>query len=109
MAEHVARAPACEHVEQAAVQREIEHARQQRLAAVIALVGVDAPRFAFLERAVDAETLADQRRISRDIQVQAWEDVPYIPTGAWMQPFAFRRNITDMLNGFPLFHNIRKA
>ncbi|MBR0650547.1 ABC transporter substrate-binding protein [Roseomonas terrae] len=58
---------------------------------------------------LSAETLPDQQRISRDIQLQAWQDVPYIPTGAWMQPFAFRRTITDMLNGFPLFHNIRKA
>jgi peptide/nickel transport system substrate-binding protein len=56
-----------------------------------------------------AETLPDQQRICRDIQMQAWQDVPYIPTGAWMQPFAFRRTITGMLNGFPLFHNIRKA
>ena len=58
---------------------------------------------------MDAATLPDQQRISRDIQLQAWQDVPYIPTGAWMQPFAFRRTITDMLNGFPLFHNIRKG
>lgn len=58
---------------------------------------------------MDADTLADQQRICRDIQMQAWEDVPYIPTGAWMQPFAFRSSITEMLNGFPLFHNIRKA
>ena len=58
---------------------------------------------------LDAATLEEQQRICRDIQVQAWQDVPYIPTGAWMQPFAFRSNITDMLNGFPLFHNIRKG
>ncbi|MBR0680884.1 ABC transporter substrate-binding protein [Roseomonas eburnea] len=58
---------------------------------------------------MDAATLPDQQRIARDIQIQAWQDVPYIPTGAWMQPFAFRRNITGMLNGFPLFHNIRKG
>jgi peptide/nickel transport system substrate-binding protein len=58
---------------------------------------------------LDAATPEDQQRICRDIQVQAWQDVPYIPTGAWMQPFAFRNSITDMLNGFPLFHNIRKA
>ncbi len=58
---------------------------------------------------MDAPTLADQQRIARDLQLQAWEDVPYIPTGAWMQPFAFRKSITGMLNGFPQFHNIRKA
>lgn len=56
-----------------------------------------------------AESLSEQQRLTREIQMQAWQDVPYIPTGAWMQPFAFRRTITDMLNGFPLFHNIRKA
>jgi peptide/nickel transport system substrate-binding protein len=58
---------------------------------------------------MDAEAPADQQRICRDLQMQAWQDVPYIPTGAWMQPFAYRRSITGMLNGFPLFHNIRKA
>lgn len=58
---------------------------------------------------LDAADPAQQQRICHDIQMQAWQDVPYIPTGAWMQPFAFRSSITGMLNGFPLFHNIRKA
>ncbi|SDB69652.1 ABC transporter substrate-binding protein [Belnapia rosea] len=64
---------------------------------------------ALRDQFMDADSLADQQRLSREIQMQAWQDVPYIPTGAWMQPFAFRRNITGMLNGFPLFHNIRKG
>ncbi len=51
----------------------------------------------------------EQKRISRDIQLQAWQDVPYVPTGAWMQPFAFRKSLTGMLNGFPLFWNVKKA
>ena len=58
---------------------------------------------------LDAESVDDQKRITRDLQLQAWRDVPYIPTGAWMQPFAFRRSLTDMLNGFPIFWNVRKA
>jgi peptide/nickel transport system substrate-binding protein len=58
---------------------------------------------------LDAESPDDQKRIVRDLQLQAFQDVPYIPTGAWMQPFAFRTSITGMLNGFPLFYNIRKA
>ncbi len=66
---------------------------------------IEALRDAFM----DATTLAEQQRICSDLQLQAWQDVPYIPTGAWMQPFAFRKNITGMLNGFPLFHNIRKG
>ncbi len=58
---------------------------------------------------LDAQSIDEQKRITRDIQLQAFQDVPYIPTGAWMQPFAFRKSITGMLNGFPLFYNIRKA
>ena len=66
---------------------------------------IEALRAAFL----DAQDLDEQKRICRDIQLQAFEDVPYVPTGAWMQPFAYRKSITGMLNGFPLFHNLRKA
>lgn len=58
---------------------------------------------------LDASTLDDQRRVTRALQLQAFQDVPYIPTGAWMQPFAFRRTLTDILNGFPMFHNVKKA
>nr|WP_314071695.1 ABC transporter substrate-binding protein [uncultured Roseococcus sp.] len=70
----------------------------------------DSPRIeALRDEFMDAGTASEQQRICHDLQQQAWQDVPYIPTGAWMQPFAFRRSITGMLNGFPLFHNIRKA
>jgi peptide/nickel transport system substrate-binding protein len=51
---------------------------------------------------LDATTPAEQQRICRDMQVHAWQDVPYIPTGAWMQPFAYRTSLTGMLNSFPL-------
>jgi len=66
---------------------------------------IEALRTEFL----DASSVEEQKRICRDLQLQAFVDVPYIPTGAWMQPFAFRRNIIDMLNGFPLFHNVKKV
>jgi len=58
---------------------------------------------------LDATSVDEQKRICRDMQLQAFIDVPYIPTGAWMQPFAFRKNITGILNGFPLFYNVKKA
>jgi peptide/nickel transport system substrate-binding protein len=58
---------------------------------------------------LDAQSMADQKRITRDIQLQAFQDIPYIPTGAWMQPFAFRTNLTDIVNGFPMFHSVKKA
>ena len=45
----------------------------------------------------------------RDLQLQCFQDVPYLPLGAYNQPFAYRRSITGMLNSFPVFYNIRKA
>jgi peptide/nickel transport system substrate-binding protein len=66
---------------------------------------IEALRTEFL----DATSVDDQKRICADLQRQAFIDVPYIPTGAWMQPFAFRRNVTGILNGFPMFHNVKKA
>ena len=41
--------------------------------------------------------------------MQAFQDVPYIPLGAYSQPFAYRRSLTGMLNSFPVFYNIKKA
>jgi peptide/nickel transport system substrate-binding protein len=64
---------------------------------------------ALRDQFLDASALEDQRRITSDLQLQAFQDVPYIPTGAWMQPFAFRRTLTDILNGFPMFHNVKKV
>jgi len=58
---------------------------------------------------LDAQTLDEQKRITRDLQLQAFQDVPYIPLGAYSQPFAYRRNITGMLNSFPVFYNIKKG
>jgi len=64
---------------------------------------------AFRSEFLDAQTLDEQKRITRDLQLQAFQDVPYIPLGAYSQPFAYRRNITGMLNSFPVFYNIKKG
>lgn len=56
-----------------------------------------------------AEGLEEQKRLTREIQLQAFQDVPYLPTGAYTQPTAFRSSITGIVNGFPMFHNLRKA
>jgi peptide/nickel transport system substrate-binding protein len=36
-------------------------------------------------------------------------DVPYYPLGQHFQPTAFRKSITGVLNGFPMFWNVRPA
>ncbi|MCC7280826.1 MAG: ABC transporter substrate-binding protein [Acetobacteraceae bacterium] len=50
-----------------------------------------------------------RRRIGREIQRQAFIDVPYIPLGLWYQNTAYRANLSGMLKGLPLFWNLRRA
>jgi len=43
------------------------------------------------------------------LQLQAFQDIPYLPTGAFTPPTAFRSNVTGLLEGFPLFYNLQKS
>ena len=57
----------------------------------------------------DAPDLAAQQKICADMQVQAMTDVPYWPLGQYIQPTAFRSDLTGLLNGFSTFWNIRRT
>ena len=50
----------------------------------------------------------DHKRIAREIQLQAFQDLPYIPVGQAFMPMAYRGNVKGVLDGFPLFWNVRK-
>ena len=52
---------------------------------------------------------ARQLALARDIQVQAWQDVPFLPLGSYDQPTAYHADLTDMLKGLILFTNVRRA
>jgi peptide/nickel transport system substrate-binding protein len=56
-----------------------------------------------------AADLATQQKICQQIQLQAFQDVPYIPLGQWFTPTAYRNNLTGMLHGNPVFWNLRRA
>ena len=56
-----------------------------------------------------APDLAAQQALGRALQVQAFEDVPYIPLGQYFQPTAYQSNLTGVLPGNPVFWNIRRA
>lgn len=58
---------------------------------------------------MDAEDPGEQKRLAELAQRQAFKDIPYLPTGAFTLPTAFRSDVTGMLNGFPIFHNIKKG
>ena len=56
-----------------------------------------------------AETESEQKRICEQMQLQAFEDLPYIPLGLFLRPTAYRRSLVDMRLGLPLFFGVRPA
>jgi peptide/nickel transport system substrate-binding protein len=56
-----------------------------------------------------ATSLADRQRIAASMQEQAFVDVPYIPLGQILAPTVYQRSVTDVLRGYALFWNLRKA
>ncbi|OJW21775.1 MAG: ABC transporter substrate-binding protein [Rhodospirillales bacterium 69-11] len=70
----------------------------------------DSPKIAALRNQwLDAGDIETQKRIAVDIQRQWWIDVPHIPIGQWFQPTAWRDDVTGMVDGFPIFWNLRRA
>jgi peptide/nickel transport system substrate-binding protein len=69
----------------------------------------DIPRIESLREAwFDAPDLAGQKKIAREIQAAAFEDLPYLPLGQYLQATAYSTKLTGVLNGFALFWNVRK-
>ncbi|PWC28140.1 ABC transporter substrate-binding protein [Teichococcus aestuarii] len=68
-----------------------------------------APRLEELRNAwFEAPDLEAQKAIARDIQLQAFQDVPYLPCGQYFQAWAYRRNLTGVLKGLPMFWNVQR-
>ena len=59
---------------------------------------------------LDASNPDEQRRICTELQMQLWQDVPYIPMGEYWQSTAYRKDLLDVLPGcFAVFWGIRRA
>ena len=69
------------------------------------------PRIEALRAAwLDAGSLDEQRRICVELQMQLWQDVPYIPMGEYWQSTAYRKDLLDVLPGcFAVFYGVRRA
>jgi peptide/nickel transport system substrate-binding protein len=69
------------------------------------------PRIEALRAAwLDAGNLDEQRRICTELQLQLWQDVPYIPMGEYWQSTAYRKDLLDVLPGcFAMFWGIRRG
>jgi peptide/nickel transport system substrate-binding protein len=57
----------------------------------------------------EAPDTAAQQAIARDIQRQAFIDVPYVPLGQYFQQTVQQKGLTGTLAGLPIFWNIRRA
>jgi peptide/nickel transport system substrate-binding protein len=57
----------------------------------------------------DAATLEEQKRICVELQLQFWQDVPYIPLGALYTSTAYDRKLSGIRGGFPQFYDVRSA
>ena len=70
----------------------------------------DSPRGEELREAwFNAADLESQKKIGQDIQLQAFQDVPYYPLGVAQLPTAFRKDISGVPEGFPIFWNVRRG
>jgi len=56
-----------------------------------------------------ASDIETQKRIAAAIQQQVFIDVPYIPLGQILPATIYRRSVQDVLRGYALFWNLRKA
>ncbi|MDR3531513.1 MAG: ABC transporter substrate-binding protein [Rhodopila sp.] len=70
----------------------------------------DSPQLESLRDAwLSAEDVAARQAIARKIQLQAFQDVPFLPLGSYYQPTAYKSDLTDMLRGLILFTNVRRV
>ena len=68
-----------------------------------------APKIEALRQAwFAAPTMKAQKVVAEQIQREAFDAVPYIPLGQYLQPTAIGTSITGTLSGLPLFWNVRK-
>ncbi len=58
---------------------------------------------------LQADGLAEQKRIATEIQLQMWQEATFIPAGQIYQPIAYRSRLSGILPGFAKFYNVAVA
>jgi peptide/nickel transport system substrate-binding protein len=70
----------------------------------------NAPKLEALREAwLTTEDPESQRSITRQMQLQAMDDVPYLPLGSYFQPTAYKANLRDVRKGLIQFTGVRRA
>ena len=53
--------------------------------------------------------LEAQQKIAVALQLQALQDVPYVPLGQTFSPTSYQNDISGILNGFVIFWNVKRV
>ena len=70
----------------------------------------DAPKLeALRDKWFAAPDEAAQKEIGRALQLQAFEDVPFLPLGQYFQSTVQQRTLTGTLQGLPVFWGVKRA
>jgi hypothetical protein len=57
----------------------------------------------------EAPTLEARQALARQMQVEAMQDLPFIPVGAYRSQTAIRRDLADRVRGLAIFWGIRRT
>ncbi|GJE14135.1 MULTISPECIES: ABC transporter substrate-binding protein [Methylobacterium] len=58
---------------------------------------------------LDAPDTAARRQLAGDLQRQAFADLPYLPLGQYFNQTSFKPTLTGVLDGVPVFWNVKKG
>ena len=58
---------------------------------------------------IEAPDEAAQKKIAVEIQLQALQDVPYIPLGQYTYVTSYQKDISGVLDGFVIFWNVKRT
>ena len=62
------------------------------------------------QRLVQPPPMPQRRQnIARALQLQAFQDVPYIPLGQYFVPTAYQASLSGIIHGNPVFWNVRRG
>jgi peptide/nickel transport system substrate-binding protein len=64
---------------------------------------------ALRQRWFDTADLATQQGVAREMQTLAFEEAPTLPLGQYFQGTAYRRSLSDVPKGMPLFWGLKKT
>ncbi|MCJ2054178.1 ABC transporter substrate-binding protein [Methylobacterium sp. J-070] len=58
---------------------------------------------------LDAPDTAARKALADDLQTQAFADLPYLPLGQYFNQTSYRPSLTGVLDGVPVFWNVKKG